>query len=293
MGEMTSKIERAAALLRQGRLVAFPTETVYGLGANALDPVAVGHIFEAKGRPLTSPLIVHVASIDEARDLAAVWPGKAEKLARKFWPGPLTIVVSKTSRVPDVVTGGLDSVGLRVPAHPVALQLLRTVGLPLAAPSANRFMQLSPVTADHVVRGLGDLVPMVLDGGTCEVGIESTVLSLVRTIPKILRPGMVSRAEIEAVIGPVEVGEGAEAPGQHQKHYSPKTCLVLGEKPASGKGFELTLERMPQDAKAYAARLYAALHEIDAMGVEWIWAEMPPDEPEWAGVRDRLMRAAG
>ncbi len=290
---MTSTIKEAAALLRMGRLVAFPTETVYGLGANALDPIAVSHIFEVKGRPLTSPLIVHVATLDEARDLASVWPGKAEQLARKFWPGPLTIVVPKVAQVPDIVTAWLPSVGLRIPAHPVALQLLRMAGLPLAAPSANRFMQLSPVTAEHVRQGLGDLAPMVLDGGICEVGIESTVISFADTVPKILRPGMVTRAEIEAVIGPVEVGTGAESPGQHHKHYSPRTRLVMGEKPSGGTGFELTLEKMPPGAGPYAARLYAALHEIDAMGVDWVWVEMPPDEPEWAGVRDRLMRAAG
>jgi len=286
---MTFPINRAAELLRAGRLVAFPTETVYGLGANALDANAVRRIFEAKGRPLTSPLIVHVESIEQARGLASAWPETAEKLARKFWPGPLTIIVPKAAKVPDEVTAGLPSVGLRMPAHPVALELLRAAGIPLAAPSANRFTQLSPTTAEHVRAGWGDAVDMILDGGPCTVGIESTVISLVCARPRILRPGVISRTDIEAVIGPVEVGAGAESPGQHPKHYSPRTRVVLGDSPSEGQGVRWA---MPSDPTVCAEQLYRALHELDAHGYDWIAIDLPPDTPEWAGVRDRLHRAA-
>ena len=183
---MSAEIKQAAELLRAGRLVAFPTETVYGLGANALDAQAVARIFEAKGRPLSSPLIVHVDSIGMARGLAGEWPDAAEKLAHRFWPGPLTIIVPKQPVVPDIVTAGLPSVGLRIPAHPVALALLQAVKIPLAAPSANRFTQLSPTTAEHVRESLGHAVDMILDGGPCTVGIESTVISLAGSMPRIL-----------------------------------------------------------------------------------------------------------
>jgi len=285
-------IARAAELLRAGRLVAFPTETVYGLGANALDAEAVKRIFEAKGRPYSSPLIVHVASIDAARELAANWPDAAEKLARAFWPGPLTIIVPKSPGVPDVVTAGLPSVGLRMPAHPVAHALIEAAGVPVAAPSANRFTQLSPTIAEHVRESLGYRVDLILDGGACEVGIESTVISLAGARPRILRPGMISQTLIEGVIGPVEVGGGAESPGQHPKHYSPRTRLILGDSPKEGRGARLDFSNMPQAAAAYAERLYGVLHKLDAGGYDWISVEMPPDTPEWAGVRDRLTRAA-
>jgi len=285
-------IARAAELLRAGRLVAFPTETVYGLGANALDAEAVKRIFQAKGRPYSSPLIVHVGSIDAARELAADWPDTAEKLARAFWPGPLTIIVPKSASVPDVVTAGLPSVGLRMPAHPVAHALIEAAGVPVAAPSANRFTQLSPTTAEHVRESLGDRVDLILDGGACEVGIESTVISLAGARPRILRPGMISQTLIEGVIGPVEVGGGAESPGQHPKHYSPRTRLILGDSPKEGRGARLDFSNMPPGAAAYAERLYGVLHELDAAGYDWISVEMPPDTPEWAGVRDRLTRAA-
>jgi L-threonylcarbamoyladenylate synthase len=272
-------LTRAAELLRAGRL-----------GANALDAEAVRRIFEAKGRPMTSPLIVHVASVEAALELALVWPDAAEKLARRFWPGPLTIIVPKRAVVPDIVTAGLPSVGLRMPAHPMALELLREAGIPLAAPSANRFTQLSPTTAEHVRAGLGDSVDLVLDGGPCSVGIESTVISLVGERARILRPGMISQPEIEAVIGPVEVGTGAESPGQHPRHYSPRTPVILGDAPATGRGYRV--EGMPSDPAAYAERLYGLLHELDAEGYDWIAIKPPPDTPDWAGVRDRLMRAA-
>jgi L-threonylcarbamoyladenylate synthase len=277
--------------LRAGRLVAFPTETVYGLGANALDEAAVRRIFEAKGRPFSSPLIVHVPGIEMARGLASGWPDKAELLAEQFWPGPLTIVVPKKAHVPDLVTGGLPSVGIRMPAHPVAQELLEAVRIPIAAPSANRFTELSPTTAEHVRAGLGAAVDMVLDGGPCTVGIESTVISLCGPKPRILRPGMITQTQIERVIGPVEVGAGAESPGQHPRHYSPHTPIVLGDSPASGRGVRLDVATMPQDAAEYAERLYRMLHDLDQQGYDWIAIELPPETPEWAGIRDRLMRA--
>ena len=289
-----NEIDHAAELLRNGRLVAFPTETVYGLGANALDPAAVQRIFEAKGRPLTSPLIVHVPSIEMARELAAFWPEQAEVLAQHFWPGPLTLVVPKQPSVPDIVTAGLPSVGLRMPAHPMALALLRASGLPLAAPSANRFTELSPTTAQHVRDGLGSAVDLILDGGPCTVGIESTVLSLTGPAPRILRYGMISQPDIESLIGSVTVATaqseaGAESPGQHPKHYSPRTPLILGDSPLQGRGIRLEL---PPDIAGYAEQLYRTLHRLDHEQYDWIAVPLPPDTPEWAGIRDRLQRAA-
>jgi L-threonylcarbamoyladenylate synthase len=280
---------RAAELLRAGQLVAIPTETVYGLAANALDEAAVRRIFAAKGRPYSSPLIVHVADIAMARDLASEWPPQAEKLAERFWPGPLTIIVPKSDKVPDIVTAGLPSVALRMPAHPVALAVIRAAGIPLAAPSANRFTQLSPTTAQHVREALGDAVALVVDGGPCSVGIESTVISLIGPVPRILRPGMISQTQVEEVIGPVESGAGEESPGQHAKHYSPRTRIVIGESPREGHGVRL---EMPADAAAYAELFYGKLHELDQMTYDWIAIELPPDTPEWAGVRDRITRAA-
>jgi L-threonylcarbamoyladenylate synthase len=287
------ELKKAAAALRAGHLVAFPTETVYGLGANALDEKAVRLIFEAKGRPLSSPLIVHVGTIEMARALASEWSEQAEQLAQAFWPGPLSIVVPKKDSVPDVATAGLPSVGLRMPAHPVALALLDAAQLPIAAPSANRFTELSPTTAEHVRQGLaGANVDMILDGGPCTVGIESTVISLAGAMPRILRPGMITQTQIEEVIGPVECGAGAESPGQHPRHYSPRTRVVLGESPNEGRGHRLDLKAMPSDPAGYAERLYRELHELDRRGYDWIAVELPPDKPEWAGVRDRLRRAA-
>ena len=290
-------VERAAELIRAGKLVAFPTETVYGLGANALDAAAVARIFEAKGRPRTSPLIVHVDSIAMARGLASRWPDAAETLTRRFWPGPLTLVVPKRPLIPDEATAGLQTVGLRMPAHPLALALIRAAGVPIAAPSANRFTQLSPTAAAHVP---GELADYVLDGGPSRVGIESTVVSLVGA-PALLRPGAIGIAEIEALIGPVAPflapGEGGHAsPGMHARHYRPATPLYLlapGEKPPEGDGAWLRRGReMPEGAREYAAALYETLHRLDAEGPPWIAVECPPDTPEWAGVLDRLRRAA-
>ena len=290
-------LEQAAALIRAGKLVAFPTETVYGLGANALDAAAVARIFEAKGRPRTSPLIVHVDSLEMARGLAAEWPAAAETLARRYWPGPLTLVVPKRPSIPDIVTAGLPTVGLRMPAHPLALELIRKAGVPIAAPSANRFTELSPTLAGHVPEGLADYV---VDGGPARVGIESTVLSLAGA-PTLLRPGVIPLTEIEALIGPVVAGEtpadGAHAsPGMHRRHYRPMTPLYLverGERPPVECGAWLRIgQEMPGDPAAYAAALYQTLHRLDGERVGGIAVEVPPDTPEWAGVLDRLRHAA-
>ena len=304
-----AEIERAAALLRAGGLVAFPTETVYGLGANALDNAAVERIFQAKGRPPTSPLIVHVASIEISRLIVAEWPIGADRLAHRFWPGPLTLVLKKHANISARVTAGLDTVGVRVPAHPVALALLRAAGVPVAAPSANRFGCLSPTCAQHVSDGLAGRVDMILDGGSTEVGIESTVLSLTGE-PLLLRPGMISREQIQEVIGPVRIAAdapakgGHAAPGMHSRHYSPATRLVLidpgGQLPAGeGAYLFITVPRtaarsilMPAQAEAYAAILYLTLHELDAEHHDWIAVELPPDTPAWLAIHDRLRRAA-
>ncbi len=233
--------------------MAFPTETVYGLGANALDEAAVARIFEAKGRPATSPIIVHVSNMEMVHSVVAEWPPAADLLARRFWPGPLTLVLKKQAAVPTLVTAGLDTVGVRMPAHPVALALIETAQLPIAAPSANRFSQLSPTTAEHVRESLGDRVDYILDGGPCTVGIESTVLSLAGPVPVLLRPGGISRRQIEELIGPVTqqrqaAAEAHPSPGMHPRHYSPRTKLLLvrdGEVPLQGAGAYLQLRHSP------------------------------------------------
>ena len=317
-----AEIDRAARLLRAGRLVAFPTETVYGLGANALDAEAVARIYAVKGRPGTSPLIVHVASIEMARSLVAGWPEIADRLARKFWPGPLTLVLEKQPAIPAIVTAGLSTVGLRMPAHPIALALIQAAGVPLAAPSANRFTELSPTTVDHVRRSLGADVDLILDGGPCRVGIESTVLSLAETgptetgrterRPTLLRPGGISRTELEAISGPVAAAPEIQArvhpaPGLHPRHYSPRTPLVLvmnGNLPDHGQGLYLqhqhppsrtnvtfTIHQMPQSALDYAAALYDVLHLADEGNYKWIAIDIPPRTPAWEAVHDRLRRA--
>jgi L-threonylcarbamoyladenylate synthase len=296
-------IREAAEIIRGGGLVAFPTETVYGLGANALDPAAIQKIFEMKGRPETSPLIVHVASVEMARELVAEWPPLAEELARQWWPGPLTMVLPKNSRVPASVTAGLPTVGLRMPNHPLALELIAAAGVPVAAPSANRFTGLSPTTADHVKVAFGDAVP-VLDGGPCAVGIESTVVAIEGDKLTLLRPGMISLGEMEQAAAH-GAGVAHPAPGMHEKHYSPRTRLILVRGPAElpdrtgayvwrvALGPAARSVRMPLDAGPYASQLYRVLHQLDAENWPWIAVETPPDAPDWAAIRDRLHRAAG
>ena len=308
MARTKNRIKQAAELIRQGRLVAFPTETVYGLGANALDPIAVERIFRAKGRPAGSPLIVHVASKEQARELVTAWPEAAERLAHWFWPGPLTMVLPKSDRVPLIVTGGLPTVGVRMPSHPVALELIREAGVPIAAPSANPFSSLSPTEPEHVRHSLDGAVDFILDAGETEVGIESTVLSLAGPEPVLLRPGIITKDDIEDVIGEIQmggpVGDVHPSPGLHRRHYSPRTPLVLvrkGQLPATGRGAYLWM-RFPADAartvvmparpKDYAAKLYRVLHEVDRQGWDWIAVEAPPDDARWAGILDRLRRAS-
>jgi L-threonylcarbamoyladenylate synthase len=298
---MTSlSIQEAAQILRSGGLVAFPTETVYGLGANALDATAVAKIFEAKGRPETSPLIVHASSIQMARTLVTEWPREAEELAQRWWPGPLTLVLPKAAQIPDIVTAGLGTVGVRVPAHPLALELIEAAGLPLAAPSANRFGELSPTTAAHVRAAFGDSIP-VLDGGPTRVGIESTVVSIADGKITLLRPGMIALGEMERAVTPA----GAHpAPGMAARHYSPRTPLLLVDTPSempdrrgayvfwNTSGLTARSLRMPNDPVAYAHRLYGVLHELDEENWPWIAVEAPPDSADWAAIADRLKRAA-
>jgi L-threonylcarbamoyladenylate synthase len=297
--EKTISPSRAAELIRSGGLVAFPTETVYGLGANALDAAAVAKIFALKGRPSTSPLIVHVASIDMARRYVTEWPREAEELSRRYWPGPLTLILPKSPEIPDIVTAGLPTVGIRVPAHPIALQLIEQSGVPIAAPSANRFTHLSPTTADHVREEFGDAVK-ILDGGPTQVGIESTVVSLVGGKLTLLRPGMISLGEIEQATTP----QGSHpAPGMHERHYSPRTPMLLVAGPKelpdrsgayvwwSEAGLTSRSIRMPADPTAYATCLYSVLRQLDDEHWPWIAVESPPDKPEWAAILDRLRRA--
>lgn len=316
-------IGEAAETLRRGGLVAFPTETVYGLGANALDEAAVERIFAAKGRPAYNPLIAHLPDLEAARRLSAEWPEAAERLGRAFWPGPLTLVVPKRPDVPDAATAGLPTVALRVPAHPVAHALLVAAGIPLAAPSANRFTEVSPTTARHVEKGLGGRVDLILDGGPTGVGIESTVLDVSGERPVLLRPGSLPLAALEAVAGPILPpdaigGEAARpSPGMLDRHYSPRAELRLvpperreemapaaHAAAARGKRVGALLLRptpepvglallMPGEPDAYARRLYAALHEMDDAGCDLILVDAVPEEAEWAGIRDRLRRATG
>ncbi|HEY8748518.1 MAG TPA: L-threonylcarbamoyladenylate synthase [Tepidisphaeraceae bacterium] len=323
-------IERAVEILRAGGLVAFPTETVYGLGADATQSESVRRIFAAKGRPVTNPLIVHVADAEVARRYVSKWPEQAAELARRFWPGPLTLVLPKADLIVSEVTAGLNSVGLRVPNHPLALSLLRAFDGPVAAPSANRANRISPTTADHVRLELGDAVDLVLDGGGCEVGIESTVLDLAGRSPVILRPGAVTREQIQKVIGAVGMKSGgiiennaARSPGMGTVHYSPVAptwrfgsndaervvarvsehqgafvSIIAMENSKAATQIsrqcespDLRFIAMPNEPDAYGQRLYASLREADAPGTQAIFVEMPPDQPDWLAVRDRLRRA--
>ena len=316
-------IARAAAVIRAGGLVAFPTETVYGLGANALDSAAVRLIFDAKARPANNPVIVHVGDLTGVHVVAAEWPPVAELLAERFWPGPLSLVLPRSAAVPDVVTAGGSTVAVRWPAHPVAQALIAAAGVPVAAPSANRSSRISPTRAEHVLGDLDGRIEMILDGGATPGGIESTVLDLTTAPPRLLRPGPIAPGQIEALIGevdkPLPSGIASRAPlpspGMMARHYAPRALVEL----AHDSGWELVRALcdggsrvgwltfappaepcpasveplvMPSDAVAYAHRLYAALREVDESGVDWIVVALPSDTPEWLAVRDRLHRAA-
>ncbi len=301
-----SQITQAIERLRSGKLVALPTETVYGLAALATDASAVAAIFEAKGRPATNPLIVHVADPEQARQVVGAWPARAQALADAFWPGPLTLVLPRGAAIPEVITAGLDSVAVRAPAHPIFRAVLKQTG-PLAAPSANRSNGVSPTRAEHVLASLGGRIELIVDGGACEVGIESTVLSLLET-PTVLRLGAVTPAMLRGVIGEVHVRNAVEfgarrSPGTSARHYAPDADVVfvphgdraalvaqLGEGAALVHSIEGDYRRLPQDPSAYAQGLYAALHELDATHRR-IVIEQVPDTPEWAAVADRLRRA--
>jgi L-threonylcarbamoyladenylate synthase len=294
---MTSTIIRAAAVLRSGGLVAFPTETVYGLGANATHAAAVRKIFTAKGRPSTNPLICHVPDAVMAQRYARTWPPAASQLADAFWPGPLTLVLPKTADIPHDVTAGRDTVALRAPSHALTLMLLRILDLPIAGPSANKSSHVSPTTAQHVRDELGGEVDMILDGGPCDVGIESTVLDLSSSRPAILRPGGVTREQIETIIGPVDLFTGAidpaiaaASPGQHEKHYAPRTPAYRFDPNDRARVSGAILD-LDADADAYARLFYARLRELDQSGAPAIHIEMPPDTPQWMAVRDRIIRA--
>ncbi|MGQ9792513.1 MAG: L-threonylcarbamoyladenylate synthase [Anaerolineae bacterium] len=306
-------VKHAAVTLRNGGVVAFPTETVYGLGANAFDPMAVARVFEIKGRPRFDPLIVHVATLHQVKDLVTELPEQAQELMRFFWPGPLTIVLPKSSLIPDIITAGLPTVAIRMPDHPIALTLIRNSGVPVAAPSANLFGHVSPTTADHVRQQLGKTVDWVLDGGRCPVGVESTVISVLDKAIMLLRPGGTPLEEIERVVGPIQrrakVLATPMSPGQLPYHYAPRTPLVLkGQNvsgaalrrgllsftvPASTEGF-VAIEVLSKagDLREAAANLFAALHRLDAMQLDVIVAELVPEVGLGLAINDRLCRAA-
>lgn len=308
---MNREVRRAARILRAGGLVAFPTETVYGLGADAANEKAVARLYAVKRRPADHPVIIHFAAAQAAFDWAREVPDAARKLAQKFWPGPLTLILKRSRQARDFVTGAQDTVGLRVPSHPVAQELLRLFDGAIAAPSANRFGLVSPTTAAHVRDDLGKDVDLVLEGGASDVGIESTIVDLSGATPVLLRPGHISKAEIEALIG--AVGEKDATSPRHsgglERHYAPRTpakmvptyaldkeisvfensvAVLAFSRPDERVDFWL---RMPRDPHAYAQRLYAALRELDTAGCARILVEAPPDAPEWDAVRDRLRRA--
>ena len=303
-------LDQATALLRQGELVVLPTETVYGLGADAENPSAVAKIFALKGRPSSRPLIVHIHAADQLDRWAIDIPGYARALAEAFWPGPLSLVLKRDPRVPDAVTGGQDTVALRVPAHPLTRALLARFGGGIAAPSANRYGHISPTTPDHVREEFGSDTPFLLDGGPATGGIESTIVGCLEAMPRILRPGLVSAAAIAKATGlPVLEAPGKQPPprtaGQDISHYAPRTrALLVGradrpDLPArvGYLGFDAPAMpvardvRLPSEPAAAARELYAALRELDAAGLDLILIQRPPSGPEWAGVRDRLERA--
>ena len=310
---MNSEIARAAEILRAGGLVAFPTETVYGLGADASSAAAVARLYAAKGRPADHPVIVHFADAAAAFEWARDVPEAARRLAARFWPGPLTLILKRSSKAQDFVTGAQESVALRVPSHPVAQALLRAFGDGVAAPSANEFGSVSATTAQHVRADLAGKVDLVLDGGPSEVGIESTIVGLTASDPVLLRPGRISRDEIEKLLN-VKVKSADLSSPRHSgglaRHYATRTPALLvpphaldAEIARRGASVAVlafsrpdervaTWIRMPKDPRAYAQKLYAALRELDAAGCETILIESPPGSPEWTAVRDRLTRAA-
>jgi L-threonylcarbamoyladenylate synthase len=319
---MISAVETAAQILRRGGLVAFPTETVYGLGADAANPAAVARLYAVKGRPLSHPVIVHISGVEQLPRWARDIPGTALTLAARYWPGPLTLVLERAPGVGDFLTGGEDTIGLRVPAHPVALELLRRFGsdddgrrlIGVAAPSANKFGRISPTTAEHVRSDLGEEVDLVLDGGPCEVGIESTIVDLVRGRPVLLRPGRIDAAEIAAALGVAPEPRDATAPrspGTLESHYAPRRPLklvaseqwdyalrggarrlgVLSFRPRPAGDTSMMWIRAPSDPAHYAHDLYANLRALDASGCDEILVEGPPVKKGWEGVRDRLARS--
>lgn len=307
-------------VLRANQLVAFPTETVYGLGARASSDEAVRRIFTAKGRPGTHPLILHVPDLDMARSLVSRWPDAATKVAKTLWPGGVTMVLPRSSLVSDAVTGGGETVAIRCPAHPIALALLRALGEPIAAPSANRHQHVSPTTAAHVRTSLGDAVALILDGGPCQEGMESTVLDLTTEVPEILRPGTVPAEALRRVLGDVEYEPRyAEAglrasPGQDPVHYAPNADVEILERdeiPARLAELERTRDRvvcltrepsplpasarslvLPASPAGFSRELYAALYAAEALEATVILVESPPAGEAWDAVRDRLVRAS-
>ena len=317
-------MRQAAELLRAGGIIALPTETVYGLAANALDSKAVSKIFKVKGRPANNPIIVHVANIEMAKRCVVKWPTIADKLAKSFWPGPLTLVLPRANEIPDIVTAGGATVGIRWPSHPFIQAVIRECGFPLAAPSANLSSRVSPTNAGHVRKQLGGKIPLIVDGGQSQVGIESTVLDLTVSPPRILRPGMIHVKSLAAVCGPIQNSKlktknlALRSPGLLEKHYSPKakllvlnwrddadlrsqlstfnfhpsTCFIIAHTHLpSAEGFML-VSVIPHDAEAFARAIYAELHRCDEMGAKLIVVEAPPVAPEWSGIADRLRRAA-
>jgi L-threonylcarbamoyladenylate synthase len=314
--EEVDAIHRGAEIIRNGGVVAFPTETVYGLGADAFNPIAIARVFEIKNRPYFDPLIVHIANLDEMSRLVIDIPHSAEKLIKRFWPGPLTIVLLRKEAVPDIVTAGLPTVAIRMPRHPVALQLIKKADRPIAAPSANPFGYVSPTTAEHVREQLGNRVDLILDGGPCEVGLESTILSFSEEKPRLLRPGGLPIEEIESVIGGVETNpveeEKPSSPGRLPRHYAPRTPIVIeGWKENLGayqnkKIGLLAFREMnvsfpyhhvevlsPKgDLREAAANLFAAIRRLDALNLDGILAEPVPEAGLGRAIMDRLRRAS-
>ncbi|MCC7386113.1 MAG: threonylcarbamoyl-AMP synthase [Deltaproteobacteria bacterium] len=313
-GDDPAAIAEAVALLRAGQLVAFPTETVYGLGADALSAEAVERIYVAKGRPATNPIIVHVEDARAARDLVEGWDARAEQLALRFWPGPLTLVLRRRPMVPAIVAAGGETLAVRAPAHPVARALLHAFEGPLAAPSANRSSAISATRAQDVLDELGEVIPLILDGGPCEVGLESTVLDLSRARPTLLRPGVITPSALEAALGEAIAERSTDeqgplrSPGLLERHYAPSKPLIIAtaaeiERAAPERVAILAwsplrvaeptpLRALPADPAAYARALYAALRWADRQAVEAIWVERPPAGEPWRAVHDRLARAS-